>query len=59
MDGNAEDEEVPDLHVDLLAREVNLASQGNVRGYIFAGFDGRGDEFFVERRLRGGGGDCQ
>lgn len=51
MDSYAKDEEVADLHVDLFAGQVDFARQGNVCGYVFAGFDGRGNEFLVEGRL--------
>lgn len=48
VDGDAEDEEVADLHVDLLAGEVDFAGEGNVRGYVFACLDSGGNELLVE-----------
>lgn len=42
VDGDAEDEEVADLHVDLFPGEVDFPGEGDVSGYVFAGVDGCG-----------------
>jgi hypothetical protein len=51
VDADAQDEELADLHVDLRARERDLARQGELRGYVLARVDRGGDEFFEEGGL--------
>jgi len=53
VDADAQNEELADLHVDLGAREGDLARQGELRGDVLAGVDGGGDEFFEEGGLAG------
>jgi hypothetical protein len=43
VDADAEDEQLADLHVDLGAREGDLAGHRELSGYVFAGVDGGGD----------------
>lgn len=54
VDADAQDEELADLHVDLRARERDLARERELRGYVLAGLDGGGDQFLEEGGLRAG-----
>lgn len=51
VDVDADDEELADLHVDLRARERDLAGQGDLRRDVLARVDGAGDELFEEGGL--------
>lgn len=51
VDVDPQDEELADLHVDLLPAQVDFARQGNLGRNVLAGLDGGSDEFFEERCL--------
>lgn len=51
VDVDTQDKKLADLHVDLCARQGDLARQRDLRRYVFAGFDRGCDELFEERRL--------
>jgi hypothetical protein len=51
MDVDAEDEQLPDLHVDLRPGQGYFARQCDLGRYVLAGVDGGGNELFEQGRL--------